>query len=105
MAATCPPKLALTSVVRPSQIETSRGVYDFTRIPPELNDPMAAAIGLRGLRNLTIRGSGIGATILRLMLGLLKPDAMSQSGALGQPPWHSSRRCTARRYFAFGALR
>ena len=50
-----------------AEIRFGPGVYDFTRIPPELNDPMAAAIGLRGLQNLTIRGSGIGATILRLM--------------------------------------
>jgi Right handed beta helix region len=50
-----------------AEIRFGPGVYDFTRIPPETHDPMHAAIGLRGLRNLTLRGSGAGATILRLM--------------------------------------
>nr|MDQ3765638.1 hypothetical protein [Actinomycetota bacterium] len=42
------------------------GVYDFTRIPTA-SGTQPAAIGLRGLRNLTFRGSGPGVTILRLM--------------------------------------
>jgi hypothetical protein len=51
-----------------AEIRFGPGVYDFKRISPEGNDPMPeAAIGLRGLRNLTLRGSGAGATILRLM--------------------------------------
>ena len=50
-----------------AEIRFGPGVYDFTRIPPQAHDPMHAAIGLRGLRNLTLRGSGAGATILRLM--------------------------------------
>ena len=42
-----------------AEIRFGPGVYDFKRISPEGNDPMpAAAIGLRGLRNLTLRGSG-----------------------------------------------
>jgi hypothetical protein len=49
-----------------AEIQFSPGVYDFTRIP-NIAHPMAAAIGLQGLKNLTIRGSGIGVTILRLM--------------------------------------
>ena len=49
-----------------AEIKFGPGVYDFTRIP-DLNHPMNAAIGLQGLKNLTIRGSGIGVTILRLM--------------------------------------
>jgi hypothetical protein len=58
-----------------AEIRFGSGVYDFTRIP-DLSHPMNAAIGLQGLRNLTLRGSGPGATILRLMpqQDLSKPD-------------------------------
>ena len=42
------------------------GVYDFSRIPGQ-HRPDGAAIGLQGLKNLTLRGSGAGATVLRLM--------------------------------------
>ena len=52
--------------VESAEIQFGPGVYDFTRIP-NVAHPMAAAIGLQGLKNLTIRGSGIGVTILRLM--------------------------------------
>ena len=58
---------ALTSLeVASAEVRFGAGVYDFTRIP-DLADPMNAAIGLRGMRNLTLRGSGAGATVLRLM--------------------------------------
>jgi hypothetical protein len=52
--------------VESTEIVFEPGVYDFTRTstgPLKLN----AAIGLRALRNLTIRGAGRGATVLRLM--------------------------------------
>jgi hypothetical protein len=61
--------------VESAEIVFGSGVYDFTRIP-NLADLMNAAIGLRELSNLTLRGSGAGATILRLMPNqdLSKPD-------------------------------
>jgi hypothetical protein len=52
--------------VESAEIVFEPGVYDFTRTPAgplKLN----AAIGLRAPRNLTIRGAGRGATVLRLM--------------------------------------
>ncbi|PWU08495.1 MAG: hypothetical protein C5B51_07760, partial [Terriglobia bacterium] len=47
------------------EIVFNSGVYDFTRGP--VPSPSSGAIGLVGLRNLTLRGAGIGATIIRLM--------------------------------------
>jgi hypothetical protein len=52
--------------VAAAEIRFGPGVYDFTRIPDPAH-PMNAAIGLQDLKNLTIRGSGPGVTILRLM--------------------------------------
>jgi hypothetical protein len=57
---------SLTSLeVESAEIRFGSGVYDFTRVP--VGNPMQAAIALRGRKNLTLRGSGPGATILRLM--------------------------------------
>jgi hypothetical protein len=42
------------------------GVYDFTRVPAG-TPTIAAAISLVGLRDVTLRGSGQGVTVLRLM--------------------------------------
>jgi len=52
--------------VESAEIEFSPGVYDFTRVS---NAPGAlpAALGLDGVRNLTLRGGGQGVTILRMM--------------------------------------
>jgi Right handed beta helix region len=50
--------------VEGAEIRFGPGVYDFSRSPQA---GAAAAIALRGLRNLTIRGAGPGATVLRLM--------------------------------------
>jgi hypothetical protein len=50
--------------VEGAEIQFGPGVYDFSRSP---QSGAAAAIALRGLRNLTIRGAGPGATVLRLM--------------------------------------
>jgi hypothetical protein len=50
--------------VEGAEIRFGPGVYDFSRSP---QSGAAAAIALRGLRNLTIRGAGPGATVLRLM--------------------------------------
>jgi hypothetical protein len=52
--------------VEAAEIVFGPGVYDFTRIP-NLANPMNAAIGLLGKQNITLRGAGAGATILRLM--------------------------------------
>jgi hypothetical protein len=52
--------------VESADIVFGPGVYDFTRIEEE-NGPINAAIGLLGKKNLTIRGAGMGVTILRLM--------------------------------------
>jgi hypothetical protein len=52
--------------IESAEIRFGSGVYDFTRIP-DITHPMNAAIGLQDLRNLMLRGSGSGATILRLM--------------------------------------
>ena len=52
--------------VESAEIVFGPGVYDFTRIP-DLPGLMDAAIGLRDVSNLTLRGAGAGATILRLM--------------------------------------
>lgn len=59
--------------VEGAEIRFGPGVYDFSRSPQA---GAAAAIALRGLRNLTIRGAGPGATVLRLMPGqdLQLPD-------------------------------
>jgi len=61
--------------VESAEIVFGPGVYDFTRIP-DLPGLMDAAIGLRDVSNLTLRGAGAGATILRLMPNqdLSKPD-------------------------------
>jgi hypothetical protein len=50
--------------VEGAEIQFGPGVYDFSRSP---QSGAAAAIALRGLRDLTIRGAGPGATVLRLM--------------------------------------
>jgi hypothetical protein len=50
--------------VEGAEIQFGPGVYDFSRSP---QSGAAAAIALRGLRNLTIRGAGPGVTVLRLM--------------------------------------
>lgn len=50
--------------VEGAEIQFGPGVYDFSRSP---QGGAAAAIALRGLRNVTIRGAGPGATVLRLM--------------------------------------
>lgn len=52
--------------IESAEIRFGSGVYDFTRIP-RTPGAQPAAIGLRGLRNLALRGSGPGATVLRLM--------------------------------------
>lgn len=52
--------------IESAEIHFGPGVYDFTRTPVAAG-ARQAAIGLRGLRNLTFRGSGPGATVLRLM--------------------------------------
>jgi hypothetical protein len=52
--------------VEPAEIRFGPGVYDFTRIP-DIKATMNAAIGLLDERNLTLRGSGAGVTVLRLM--------------------------------------
>ncbi len=52
--------------VESAEIRFGPGVYDFMRIP-DVTNPMNAAIGLQGLKNLTIRGAGPGVTIIRLM--------------------------------------
>ncbi|GAA4474176.1 right-handed parallel beta-helix repeat-containing protein [Phytohabitans houttuyneae] len=49
------------------EIRFGPGVYDFGRLPRPSR--VAGAITLRGLRHLTLRGSGAGATILRLLPG------------------------------------
>jgi hypothetical protein len=51
--------------VESAEIRFGSGVYDFTRVPHP--SQLQAAVGLGGLKNLTLRGAGIGATILRLM--------------------------------------
>jgi hypothetical protein len=82
-----------------AEIRFGPGVHDFKRISPEGNDPMpAAAIGLRGLRNLTLRGSGAGATILRLMPNqdLHGPDNPCHRDPR-LPPTHPARPVRARR--------
>ena len=63
-----------------ADIRFGPGVYDFTRIPTGPGT-MPAAIGLRGLRNLTLRGSGSGTTVLRLMPGqeLTKPTQVIET--------------------------
>ncbi|MEV7098137.1 hypothetical protein AB0M80_35385 [Amycolatopsis sp. NPDC051045] len=48
-----------------AEIRFSPGVYDFTRVP--ISSRMQGAISLSGLKNLTLRGAGLGVTILRLM--------------------------------------
>jgi hypothetical protein len=54
-----------SSDVEGAEIEFGPGVYDFkARNPPH---GVEAAIALSGLRNLTLRGAGPGATVLRLM--------------------------------------
>lgn len=53
--------------VEAAEIRCGSGVYDFRRIAP-LNLAQGV-IDLRDLRNLTLRGSGAGATVLRLMPG------------------------------------
>jgi hypothetical protein len=53
-----------TADPRGGEIRFGPGVYDFGRGP--VPGP-AGAINLRGLRNVTLRGSGSGATILRLL--------------------------------------
>jgi hypothetical protein len=52
--------------VEAAEIVFDAGVYDFTRVPTA-TPKIAAAIGLLGLRNVTLRGSGQGVTVLRLM--------------------------------------
>jgi len=47
------------------EIRFGPGVYDFTRTPAPSR--VEGAISLHNLKNLTIRGSGVGATVLRLM--------------------------------------
>jgi hypothetical protein len=61
--------------VESAEIVFGPGVYDFTRVP-NLPGSVNAAIGLRDVSNLTLRGAGAGATILRLMPNqdLSKPD-------------------------------
>jgi hypothetical protein len=58
-----------------AEIVFGTGVYDFTRSPDPTHQ-MNAAIKLRNLKNLTIRGAGPGVTILRLMpqQDLERPD-------------------------------
>jgi hypothetical protein len=54
-----------SSDVEGAEIQFGPGVYDFAaRTPPH---GVEAAIALSGLRNLTLRGAGPGATVLRLM--------------------------------------
>jgi len=54
-----------SSDVEGAEIQFGPGVYDFrARTPPH---DVEAAIALGGLRNLTLRGAGPGATVLRLM--------------------------------------
>jgi Right handed beta helix region len=48
--------------VESAEICFGPGVYDFT-----VGEQKRAAIGLRNLRNLTLRGAGTGATVIRLM--------------------------------------
>ena len=50
----------------PHEIEFAPGVYDFKR-PPEQPGEMDAVIRLQHLTGVTIRGAGLGATVLRLM--------------------------------------
>ena len=67
---------ALNSLeVESADIVFDSGVYDFTRIPT-VNPKIAAAVGLFGLRNVTLRGSGQGVTVVRLMPNqdLSRPD-------------------------------
>ncbi|MET0522697.1 MAG: right-handed parallel beta-helix repeat-containing protein [Jiangellaceae bacterium] len=51
--------------VEAAEIRFGSGVYDFTRVP--VGSALNAAIALSGRKNLTLRGAGPGATILRLM--------------------------------------
>jgi hypothetical protein len=51
-----------------AEIRFGAGVYDFTRVPFTPGGPNAA-ITLHGRRNLTLRGSGQGVTVVRLMPG------------------------------------
>jgi hypothetical protein len=50
--------------VESADIQFGPGVYDFTRSP---NVRITAAIRLQGLKNLRVRGAGLGVTVLRLM--------------------------------------
>jgi hypothetical protein len=52
--------------VESAEIVFDPGVYDFSRVPAGTPN-IAAAIALVGLRNVTLRGSGQGLTVLRLM--------------------------------------
>jgi Right handed beta helix region/Protein of unknown function (DUF1565) len=52
--------------VEAAEIVFDAGVYDFTRVPAG-TPKITAAVGLLGLRNVTLRGSGQGGTVLRLM--------------------------------------
>ena len=52
--------------VEAAEIEFGPGVYDFTRAPFHPGTP-PGAISLVGRSNLTLRGAGAGATVLRLM--------------------------------------
>jgi hypothetical protein len=51
-----------------TEIQFAPGVYDFRR-SGDATSPINGVIGLRGMRDLTIRGSGAGVTVLRLMPG------------------------------------
>jgi hypothetical protein len=54
-----------SSDVEGAEIQFGPGVYDFTAGPPQSG--ITAAIALHALKNLTLRGAGPGATVLRLM--------------------------------------
>ena len=62
------------SDVENAEIEFGPGVYDFTA--GSSHQGVEAGIALIGLKNLTVRGAGLGATVLRLMPGqdLSGPD-------------------------------
>lgn len=55
-----------TQDVPSAEIVFGPGIYDFQRLAGD-SEAVRAIIELRGLKNLTIRGSGPGVTILRLM--------------------------------------
>jgi hypothetical protein len=54
--------------IEAADIRFGPGVYDFTRPPPG-EGAVPAAIALRGLTDVTLRGAGQGVTVLRLMPG------------------------------------